>query len=85
MPVATQEATGIDSRDEGFPFPPISILPNKRVNAGKDLLCGDGGKEEAGQLCHDGETGAAEDFTDAVGHPEEGEDAEGGDEQGRRA
>ena len=23
VPVATQEATGIDSRDEGFPFPPI--------------------------------------------------------------
>ena len=22
VPVATQEATGIDSRDEGFPFPP---------------------------------------------------------------
>lgn len=52
------------------------------MNAGKDLLCGDGGKEEAGQFCHDGEAGAAEDFTDAVGHPEEGEDAEGGDEQG---
>ena len=24
VPVATKEATGIDSRDEGFPFPPIS-------------------------------------------------------------
>ena len=25
VPVATKEATGIDSRDEGFPFPPNNL------------------------------------------------------------
>ena len=31
VPVATQEATGIDSRDEGVPFPPEELLSAKTL------------------------------------------------------
>ena len=31
VPVATQEATGIDSRDEGFPLPPINYGQDQRL------------------------------------------------------